>query len=211
MPSVVIYGSPEHSADLFHAVPAPILDPFLYLEKDGRRAATVTVLEADKVSALGVEVLDPSMLGIDELMEQGLDSVAIEAELCLRACRRLGITEATVPPDFPLFAADHLRAEGMELTIDADFFMTRRRVKNAHGARRHPARAGRRRCGDGRGRGVDPRAARRAHVPGRPRRDARRVRAGRLRAARRRDRLPRRPVGRRPRSPASGRSARASR
>ena len=53
MPSVLIYGSPEHSADLFHAVPAGIVDPFLYLENDGRRAATVTVLEADKVSALG--------------------------------------------------------------------------------------------------------------------------------------------------------------
>jgi Xaa-Pro aminopeptidase len=144
VPSVVIYGSPEHSADLFHAVPAPILDPFLYLERDGRRVAAVTVLEADKVSALGVEVLDPSTLGIDELTEQGLDSVAIEAELCLRACRQLGIAEAVVPPEFPLFAADHLRAEGLELTIDTDLFVARRRVKNSHeleGIRRAQAAA----------------------------------------------------------------------
>jgi Xaa-Pro aminopeptidase len=129
--TVLIHGSPEHSADLFHEVPIPIIDPFLYLEANGRRATTVTILEADKVSALGVEVLDPSSLGIDELLEQGLDSVGIEAELCLRACREMGIVDAVVPADFPLFAADHLRAAGVKLTIDADFFVGRRRIKTA--------------------------------------------------------------------------------
>jgi Xaa-Pro aminopeptidase len=129
--TVLIHGSPEHSADLFHEIPIGIIDPFLYLERNGRRATTVTILEADKVSALGVEVLDPSSLGIDELLEQGLDSVAIEAELCLRACREMGIDDAVVPPDFPLFAADRLRAAGLTLTIDADLFMGRRRLKTA--------------------------------------------------------------------------------
>ena len=43
MPAVLMFGSPEHSADLFHEVPLPIIDPFLYLELDGRRAATVSV------------------------------------------------------------------------------------------------------------------------------------------------------------------------
>jgi Xaa-Pro aminopeptidase len=127
--TILIHGAPEHSADLFHEVPVGIIDPFLYLERDGRRAATVTVLEADKVSALGIEIIDPSTLGMDELVEQGLDSLGIEGALCRRACERLGIEAATVPPDFPLFLADHLRAEGLELTIDADLFVARRRVK----------------------------------------------------------------------------------
>jgi Xaa-Pro aminopeptidase len=129
MPAVLMYGSPEHSADLFHEVPLPILDPFLYLERDGRRATTVSVLEAEKVSALGLEVLEPTGLGIEELVAAGLDSVAIEAELCLRACRKLGIDAAAVPPDFPLFAADHLRGAGLALNVEADLFVGRRRVK----------------------------------------------------------------------------------
>jgi Xaa-Pro aminopeptidase len=87
------------------------------------------VLEADKVSALGVEVLDPYTLGADDLIAAGLDTVALDAEICLRACRELGIGAASVPPDFPLFAADHLRAEGLELTVEPDLFVMRRRIK----------------------------------------------------------------------------------
>ena len=59
-------------ADLLGAhVPLGIIDPFLYLEADGRRAATVSVLEADKVSALGIEVIEPDRLGIDDLIAAG--------------------------------------------------------------------------------------------------------------------------------------------
>ena len=47
--AVLIYGAPEISATLFHEIPAGIGDPFLYLENDGRRAATVSVLDAAKV------------------------------------------------------------------------------------------------------------------------------------------------------------------
>jgi Xaa-Pro aminopeptidase len=89
------------------------------------------VLEADKVSALGIEVLEPSTLGQDELIARGLPRLEIEAEVCRRACEALGIAGASVPPEFPLFAADALRASGLELAIDADLFVARRRVKTA--------------------------------------------------------------------------------
>src|SRR3954468_18607154 len=125
----LIYGAPEVNADLFHAVPLGIGDPFLYLEDGDRRVATVSVLEADKVSALGIEVLDPAQLGQDELIAAGKDRVEIEGELCVRACRELGIAAAVVPPEFPLLAADPLRAAGIELTIDAGVFVERRRIK----------------------------------------------------------------------------------
>ena len=111
-------------------MPAGIGDPFLYLENDGRRAATVSVLDAAQVSAHGIEIIDPATLGQDDLIASGLDHVHLEAEICLRAAQALRITEATVPPEFPLFVADHLRANGIELTIDDDEFQRRRRVKN---------------------------------------------------------------------------------
>jgi Xaa-Pro aminopeptidase len=111
-------------------VPVGIGDPFLYLEHDGRRAATVSVLDAPKVAELGIEVLDPATLGSDDLIASGAGRLAIEAELCLRAARALGIAEAKVPPEFPLFVADHLRANGVELTVDDGEFMRRRRVKS---------------------------------------------------------------------------------
>jgi Xaa-Pro aminopeptidase len=113
-------------------VPAGIGDPFLYLENDGRRAATVSVLDADKVSKHGIEILEPDTLGIDELLESGRDRLEIHAEIGLRAVRELGITAARVPPEFPLFQADYLRAAGIELTVDADEFIHRRRIKSSY-------------------------------------------------------------------------------
>jgi len=113
-------------------VPAGIGDPFLYLENDGRRAATVSVLDSEKVAHYGIEIYEPDRLGVEELIAAGYDRLATEAEISLRAARELGITEADVPPDFPLFLADYLRAEGMELTVDEDEFMRRRRIKSPH-------------------------------------------------------------------------------
>ena len=57
MPDVLLYGAPERDADLFHAVPAGITDPFLYAEAGGRRVAVVSVLDADNARAAGVDVL----------------------------------------------------------------------------------------------------------------------------------------------------------
>src|SRR5262249_44129922 len=108
---VLIYRAPELSATLFHQIPAGIGDPFLYLERDGRRAATVSMLDAHKVPE-DIEVIDGATLGRDDLIGSGLGMLEIEAEVSLRALQRVGITEAAVPPDFPLFLADHFRAGG---------------------------------------------------------------------------------------------------
>jgi len=129
--ALLLYGSPEQEFDLFHAVPAGITDAFLYVEAGGRRVALVSVLDAENVRATGVEVLDPTTLGRDELFAQGLGLEAIEVETCLRACRELGVTAAAVPFGFPLAVADHLRGGGVELRVDDDAFVARRRVKTA--------------------------------------------------------------------------------
>ncbi len=124
-----MHAAPDSSPDLFHAIPVVIVDPFTYIEAGGRRAATVSVLDADKVTALGIEVLDTYALGRDELISQGLSRDAVDEEIALRACRELGVERALVPPTFPLAVADHLRAGGIELIPDAEHFVDRRRSK----------------------------------------------------------------------------------
>jgi Xaa-Pro aminopeptidase len=126
---LLIYGAPDTSPDLFHAIPVGIIDPFLYAEAGGRRAATVSVLDADKVRALGVEVIDRAELGDDELVAAGATVTERELEIALRACRALGVERAIVPPAFPLGVADHLRAGGIALDVDAEAFALRRRAK----------------------------------------------------------------------------------
>jgi Xaa-Pro aminopeptidase len=127
--ALLLYGAPEVLPDLFHAVPAGIIDPFLYVEADGRRVAIVSVLDADNARATGVEVLDPLRFGRDDMLSQGLAAHTIEAETCLRACRELGVETAVVPFEFPLAVADHLRAGGVDVRVDPEAFSLRRRVK----------------------------------------------------------------------------------
>jgi Xaa-Pro aminopeptidase len=127
--ALLLYGAPDASPDLFHAIPEGIVDPFLYAEAGGRRAATVSVLDANKVRGHGIEILDPASLGADELIAAGVTRTALAVEIGLRAARALGIDRAVVPPDFPLAVADHLRAGGIERLIDEELFVARRRAK----------------------------------------------------------------------------------
>lgn len=141
---LLIYADPGRSPDLFYSVPASILDPFLYVETDDRRVAVIWSFDADKVRAAGVDVLGYEQFGWDELMASGLSLLEAETELALRACRALGVAAAAVPPDFPLAYADHLRAGGVDVRVDAARFVGRRRAKTAaqlEGIRRAQAAA----------------------------------------------------------------------
>jgi Xaa-Pro aminopeptidase len=126
---VLLRAAPGSSADLFHAVPLDILDPFLYAEIDDRRFAVNGVLERDRIAALGIEVIDPFELGMDELLNAGVGFLEAALECDLRACRQIGMEHAIVPPDFPLAWADRLREQRIELRIDAETFDLRRRRK----------------------------------------------------------------------------------
>jgi Xaa-Pro aminopeptidase len=127
--AVLIHGAPAALPDLFHVVPSAIGDPFLYLEAGGRRAATVSALDAGPVEALGIEVLDPYTLGLDELIAAGASQLQRHAGVALEACRALGIEEAVVPAEFPLGIADLLRRDGIALIVAPETFVARRRAK----------------------------------------------------------------------------------
>jgi len=130
---LLLRAAPGASADLFHAVPLDILDPFLYAELDDRRFCVNSVLERDRIEALGlgIEVLDPFELGMDELLNAGVGFLEAEIECDLRALRQIGMEHAIVPPEFPLAWADRLREERLELRVDGEAFALRRRVKTA--------------------------------------------------------------------------------
>jgi Xaa-Pro aminopeptidase len=114
-----------------HEVPIAIPDPFLYAERDGRRVAVVSSLEADRIreAAPDIDVIVLDALGIDDLLAQGMDRDEAELHVYARACRELGIGDALVPPTFPLELADWLRAEGINVASDRDRFNDRRRRK----------------------------------------------------------------------------------
>jgi Xaa-Pro aminopeptidase len=132
VPDVLIYGDSVRSPELRHEVPVAIPDSFLYAEKGDRGVVILHSLEIPRVreEAPDLEILPLERLGSDELFSQGLQGWEIQLELALRACRELGIERAAVPETFPVGHADHLRANGIELTVDRDLFNDRRRAKN---------------------------------------------------------------------------------
>src|SRR5262249_49476933 len=67
----------------------------------------------------------------DELIAAGKTYAELRREIPVRAVKALGVTRAVVPEGFPVWLADRLRAEGVELTAADDAFDERRRVKTA--------------------------------------------------------------------------------
>jgi Xaa-Pro aminopeptidase len=128
--SLLIYADSFRSADLRHAVPLGVPDPFLYAEENGSRHVFVSSMEAARVRELGLfDVHVPEELGSDELMASGIDRRELDAQLALRAVGSLGLKRASVPADFPVWLADRLRADGIELDVDQELFDDRRRAK----------------------------------------------------------------------------------
>jgi len=128
--AVLIYGDSFRSADMRHAVPLGVPDPFLYAEQNGSRHVFVSSMEATRVRELGLfDVHVPEELGYDELLASGIDLPELRARLALRAAASLGVKRATVPDNFPVWLADRLRADGVELDVDQEVFDDRRRVK----------------------------------------------------------------------------------
>jgi len=132
MTDVLIYGDTVRHPELRHEVPLTLGDPFLYLEKDGRSHIVITDFEWPRLQEAGVdaELISPTALGLDELVEAGKNWWEISQELALRGVNNVGVTQATVPDTFPLGLAEFLRENGIALNVDREFFVERRRVKN---------------------------------------------------------------------------------
>jgi Xaa-Pro aminopeptidase len=131
--AVLIHADSVRSADMRHAVPVAVPDPFLCVERDGTRAAVVTAFEIPRIAAVdpGIETIALEELGADELFAAGATAAEAQLEICTRACRRLGVASAVVPPRFPLELAEHLRANGIDVEPDRELFAQRRRRKSA--------------------------------------------------------------------------------
>jgi len=129
---VLIYADSLRSPEMRHEVPIAIPDPFLYAEREGERHVVASSFELDRIAEVApdLKIMPLEEFGLDDLYAQGLSRDEIELEVVLRAARRYGIEQAAVPATFPLELADHLRANGIEISADREQFVSRRRVKN---------------------------------------------------------------------------------
>jgi Xaa-Pro aminopeptidase len=127
---VLIFADSMSDASMRHEVPVPIPDPFLYVERSGVRHVIVHSFEVSRLEPLGLVTHPLEEFGFDELMAQGLSRYEVITQTLENAVAQLGVEDAVVPPTFPLGLADRLRAKGVELKPDREFFSQRRRVKS---------------------------------------------------------------------------------
>jgi Xaa-Pro aminopeptidase len=132
MPDVLIAADTIRSPELRHEVPLTIPDAFFYLEKDGTKHVVAPSMELVRLPAAAPEIVAHPLeeFGIDKLFKDGLTLEQAGLEVLVRACRGLGVDRVVVPAEFPVREADHLRANGIEVTPDKSFFDQRRRSKN---------------------------------------------------------------------------------
>src|SRR3954452_1011555 len=125
MDGLLIYGA-DKSAYLRHEIPLSLPDPVAYIETNGSRHVFAGALDVPRLTALGAEqgfdVTPFEELGLLELMGEGQSLGDALVGAVVRGCRQLDITAVRVPGDFPLAAADQLRAGGLEVTPDGELF-----------------------------------------------------------------------------------------
>ena len=130
MPDVMIFADSVVSPEMRHEVPVMVPDPFLYVEKDGKRYTASSSFEVSRLAEAGIEAHPWEDFGYDELIGKGLPREEITwLHVNLNAARAFGVEDAIVPRSFPTAVADHLRANGITLHPDYDYFADRRRVK----------------------------------------------------------------------------------
>jgi Xaa-Pro aminopeptidase len=130
--NVLMHADSIRDPDLFAATGVSIVDPFVYLEADGRRIILTSTLEADgaRRTSRATDVLTGEEFGARELVRGGMPWDQAELEVIRRLLDRFGVRRAVVPPRFPLATADFLRGAGVELTPGRELFERRRRAKD---------------------------------------------------------------------------------
>jgi Xaa-Pro aminopeptidase len=131
--TVLLYGDTVRYPALRHEVPLVIVDPFLFVERDGQALVLTSSLEASRIAGVlpGAEVLVFDELGFYELLDEGMAPDDAELETVARAVERWGIASAVVPRDLPVAVADRLRAAGVAVEVDGRAVDDRRRAKSA--------------------------------------------------------------------------------
>jgi Xaa-Pro aminopeptidase len=116
-----------------HEVGEPVMDPLVFLEHDGRRIVVGSSLESSIFEARE-DVVDEfwnyADFGIRGLVkDRSFPDSLIGPEMVLRAVRKAGASTVVVPPTFSVATADYLRKSDVEVQVDDEAWIRRRRRK----------------------------------------------------------------------------------
>jgi Xaa-Pro aminopeptidase len=129
--AILLYGDTIRYPSLRHEVPLAIMDPLLFVARDGDAFVLTSADEAGRIADVlpDARLLLAEELGFYELVEDGMPFEEAELETAVRALRTWGIDGAAVAPDLPVAVADRLRGADIAIEVDARAVSARRRVK----------------------------------------------------------------------------------
>jgi Xaa-Pro aminopeptidase len=127
-PARLLYAASETEADILYPTGFFAPDPFLFIQKGGRRVLVMSDLEMDRARAQARvdEVRSWSALA---RAEEAAGRTATPAGVIARAMRELGLRRAEVPRSFPLGLAMDLDERGVRLDLRPDPFWPDREKK----------------------------------------------------------------------------------
>jgi Xaa-Pro aminopeptidase len=127
-----MYADSVRDPDLFFATGISVVDPFIYVEANGKRVIVTSEIEADAArrNSRATDVWLGSSFGSRELIAGGMSWDKTALEILSRVVAECALDEVVVPPSFPVEAADHLRGKGVTVRPDRQQFELRRRSKD---------------------------------------------------------------------------------
>ena len=131
----LVFADSERDADLFWLTGFLAGDPFLYLERDGKKTLFLSDLEVDRGRRLkGIEVVRVKEISDAEEKENGdlpPDPFVRIGRILRRIAADRGIDGFEVPASFPLALADTLRGLGLGVRWSRPPFAPGRTIKSA--------------------------------------------------------------------------------
>src|SRR5688572_9050229 len=125
----LIYSASESDANMLWPTRFFAPDPFIFIEKRGKRLLVMSDLEVDRArSQASVDKVLAYSEFVQRLQKRGTEFSGL-SQVLLEVFKDLKIWRVEVPSTFPLGLADQLRAAGITLQAKADPFWPEREVK----------------------------------------------------------------------------------
>lgn len=131
MKARILYASSEVSADMLYATGFFVPDPFLYLEKNGRRFVLMSDLEIDRARREATVDHVESYSAIEAACVKKSGSRPSQPDVIAAFLKKQGVRHAETSHDFPLGLAQELAARGIRVTPVKATFWPEREFKSA--------------------------------------------------------------------------------
>ena len=131
----LIYSASESDANMLWATRFFAPDPFIFIEKRGKRILVMSDLEIDRAKdQSSVDKVLSYTEFVRRVQSKGT-SAPVLADVLLEIFRDIKVSSVTVPSTFPLGLADQLRQKRLRVVAQPDPFWTEREIKTKNEVR----------------------------------------------------------------------------